>query len=64
MGTRAKAAKVAVVLLVLRGVHAGVVGGDHHEAGVDAGESERHEGVGGDVQADVLHGDQGARAGK
>ena len=55
---------VAVVLLVLRRVHAGVVGADDDEAGVDAGERERHERVGGHVEADVLHGDDGAHAGE
>ena len=64
MGTLAKRGEVAVVLLVLRGVHAGVVGGDDHQAGVDAGERERHERVGGHVEADVLHGHQGAGAGQ
>ena len=55
---------VAVVLLVLRGVHAGVVGADDDQAGVDAGERERHEGVGGHVETHVLHGHDGAHAGE
>ena len=55
---------VAVVLLVLGRVHAGVVGADDDEPGVDAGERERHERVGGDVEAHVLHGDDGAHAGQ
>ena len=52
----------AVVLLVLAGVHRGVVGGDDHQARLDAGHRRVHEGVGRDVQADVLHGRQGALA--
>ena len=63
-GDPGEGGEVAVVLLVLRGMHAGVVGGEHDEAGVDAGQGERHEGVGRDVQPDVLHGHEGARAGQ
>jgi hypothetical protein len=48
------------ILLVLRRVHAGVVGRDHDEAGVDAGVGGRHEGVGGHVDADVLGREEGA----
>ena len=51
-----------VVLLVLRAVHSRVVGGDDHEAGAGARIRGRHEGVGGDVQADVLHRRERARA--
>ena len=55
--------EVAVVLLVLRRVHAGVVGRNEDEAaqGPDVGES--HQGVHRDVQPDVLHRGDRARAG-
>ncbi len=55
---------VAVVLLVLGAVHARVVGGHHHHATPDAGVGGRHERVGGDVQAHVLHGGHRPRAGE
>lgn len=43
------------VLLVLRGVHRGVVGRHHHQAAVGAGHGRIDEGVGGDVHAHMLH---------
>ena len=52
---------VARVLLVLRRVHAGVVGDEDDEAAAHAGVREREERVGGDVEPDVLHRDEHAR---
>jgi len=54
----------AVVLLVLGGVKGGVVGvdDDHAADGADIGEG--HQGVHGDIEADVFHGDEGADAGE
>ena len=57
-----KGGVVAAVLLVLRAVAAGVVGGEQHQARVDAGVGRAHEGVGGHVDAHVLHGDEAAHA--
>ncbi len=54
----------AAVLLVLRAVHAGIVGADHDEAAVGPGDGGVHERVGGDVEADVLERDQGPLAGE
>ena len=51
-----------VVLLVLAGGHAGIVGGDDHQPAGDSGVGGGEERVRGDVQADVFHGGQGARA--
>ena len=62
-GHLGEAGVVAVVLLVLGAVHARVVGADDHQAAPDAGDGGGEEGVGGHVQADVLHGDQGPHAG-
>ena len=53
---------VAAVLLVLGAVAAGIVGGEQHQARVDAGVGGAHEGVGGHVDAHVLHGDEAAHA--
>lgn len=53
---------VAVVLFALGRVHARVVGADEHQPGVGAGVGGGEEGVGGHVEADVLHGNHGARA--
>ena len=54
--------EVAAVLLVLRRVHAGIVGYQHDEAGVGPGVGKDHERIGGDVEADVLHRHHGAEA--
>ena len=54
---------VAVVLLVLGGVHTRVVGGDDDHAAADAVVGSGEDGVGGDVDADVLHGAKAADAG-
>src|SRR5690606_33836091 len=53
---------MAVVLLVLRAVHAGVVGRDDDQGAGGADVAGREQRVGGDVQPDVLHGDDGAGA--
>ena len=53
-----------VVLLVLRGMHAGVVGVDDHHAADGADVGEGHQRVHRHVESDVLHGDQGADAGE
>ena len=50
---------VAAVLLVLRAVHARVVGADDEEAAVGPGDGGVHEGIRGDVEADVLERDEG-----
>ena len=52
----------AVVLLVLGGVHGGVVRRHEDESANRADAREGHERVHGHVQADVLHGDDGAGA--
>ena len=54
---------VAVVLLVLRAVHARVVGRDDHQAGLHPDVRRGEERVGGHVQAHVLHAHQGPAAG-
>ena len=54
---------VAVVLLVLRGVHARVVRRDHHHAARGAHVRERHERVHRHVEAHVLHGRERPGAG-
>ena len=54
--------EAARVLLVLRGVHARVVGDDDHEAALDLEEAGVDEGIGGHVEADVLHRDRRAPA--
>ncbi len=53
---------VVGVLLVLRGVHAGIVGDQDHQPAANAGVGQREERIGGDVEADVLHRDQCAPA--
>ena len=55
---------VAGVLLVLRGVHPGVIGGEDDHPGVHTGIGEREEGIGGDVDAHVLHHAGGALPGE
>ena len=52
----------AVVLLVLAGGHARIVGGDDHQARLHVRVGGGEQRVGGHVQPDVLHGDQGAGA--
>ena len=54
----------AAVLLVLRAVHAGIVGADDQEAAVGPGDGGVHERVGGDVEADVLERDEGPLSGE
>jgi len=54
---------VTVVLLVLAGVHGGIIGGDHHVALAHAVIRGGEHGVGGHVQAHMLHGAQRAGAG-
>jgi hypothetical protein len=63
-GRHGGAGVVAVVLLVLAGGHARVVGGDDDQAAIDIGVGGGEQGVGGDVEAHVLHGHQGAAAGE
>ncbi len=58
----AEATPVAGILFVLRGGQADIVGHHDHQAADHAGQRLRHEGVGGDVHADVFHRRQGARA--
>ncbi len=52
----------AVVLLVLRGGHARVVGADHDQRAGHAGVGGGEERIGGDVEADVLHRHDRSRA--
>ena len=61
-GYHGKAAVEAAVLLVLAGVHGGVVGHQHYDAAVDARHGAVDEWVGADVQSDVLHAHQCALA--
>ncbi len=49
---------IAVVLFVLAGGHAGVVRAQDHQPAVGAGVGHGEKRVGGDVQPDMLHGDQ------
>ena len=58
-----EAGVVAVVLLVLAGELLGVVGGDEDQPAAHPGVGEGEQRVGGDVDADVLHGDQHPGAG-
>jgi len=51
------------ILLVLGRVHARVIRDDHDQPAIDAGERGVDERVRGDVEADVLHGHEGAAAG-
>ena len=60
-GEFAEARILAIVLLVLRGERARIVGAHQHQPAFDAGVRKRHQAVGGDVDADVLHRCQGAR---
>ena len=59
-----EAAPVARILLVLRRGQADVVGDGDDQAADHAGQRQRHQRVGGDVHADVLHGAEGARTGE
>ncbi len=54
----------AVVLFVLAGVHARIIGGNDDQGAGHSGVGDGEERVGGDVQADVFHGGHGARAAK
>ena len=54
---------VAVVLLILGGMTAGVVGGDHDERSAHAHVTGGEQGVGGHVQAHHLHGAEGPGTG-
>ena len=56
-------AVIAVVLLVLAGKHEGVVRGEDHQPGPYPHVGQGHQGVGGDVDAHVLHDAHGAHAG-
>jgi hypothetical protein len=62
-GDERELGEITTVLLVLRGVHAGVVCDREDEATVGAGDRGVHECIGGDVEADVFHAHQGALAG-
>ena len=62
-GDAAEGGVEARVLLVLGRVAGGVVRGQEHEACVHAGGRGGHEGVGGNVDAHVLHRDERAHAG-
>ena len=55
--------EVAVVLLVLGGVHAGIIRGDHHHSARGAHVGERHQRVHRHVEPHVLHRRQRTRAG-
>jgi hypothetical protein len=57
-----EAAPEARILLVLRRGHADVVGHGDDQAAFGAGQGAGHQRVGGDVEADVLHRAEGARA--
>ncbi len=48
----------AVVLLILAGGHAGIIGADDHQSAGRAGIGDREERIGGDVESDMLHRDQ------
>ena len=48
----------AVVLFILAGGHAGIVGADDHQPAGRAGVGDRKERVGGDVEPDMFHRDQ------
>ena len=49
------ARELPVVLLVLRRVHRGIVGGDQHQSAVDARVRRAEQRICGDIDADVLH---------
>jgi hypothetical protein len=55
---------VPVVLFVLAGGHAGVVGRDHQQTAFDVGIGGGEQRIGGHIQPDVLHGDDGACTGE
>ena len=55
-GQHGKTRVIAVVLLVLAGVAAGVVSGEHHQPAGQASVHGREQRVGGHVEAHVLHG--------
>ena len=59
-----EAREQAGVLLVLRGMEARIVADHDHQAGVRADVGLRHQRVGGDVEADVLHRRERANAGQ
>jgi len=59
-GNLGEIGEIPAVLLVLRAVHAGVVAHRDHEAALYVHQHRVHEGVGRDVQADVLHRHDGA----
>ena len=61
-GNMRRAGVVVGILLVLRGVHAGIVGCQHDKTPADAGIGCREQGVRRDVHADVLHGRKNAGA--
>ncbi len=46
---------MAAVLLVLRAVHARIIGNHDHQAAVDTGVGRREQGVGSDIDTDMLH---------
>ena len=61
----ARAHRVApVVLFVLAGGHAGIVGGDHHHAPRRAGVGDGEEGICRHVEPHVLHGDEAPAVGQ
>ena len=57
-----RAGVVVRILLVLRGVHARIVGCQHDKPSADAGVRSREQGIRRDVHADVLHGRKNAGA--
>lgn len=61
-GKPEQAGILPIILLVLAGEHARVVGAVHYEAPTDAEIRQRAERIGGDVEADVLHGGQTVQA--
>jgi hypothetical protein len=63
-GNLRRPAVVPAILLVLRGVHIGVVGCDEYKTPLDTGIGEGEEGVGGNVKPDVLHSDERTRTGQ
>ena len=61
-GQLGRAGVVAGVLLILGGVHPGVVGHSDNHTGVDAGIGDGEQGIGGHVEANVLHAAEGPLA--
>ncbi len=55
---------IAVVLLVLRGMHLRIIGGHQDQPPFDAGIGKGEQGIGRHVDPHMLHGDKGARTGK